>query len=293
MEIETEDLDDDFYEKYLEKIAEVSKEDVQRVAKKYFMPDNARIVVAGKGSEVLENLEKMTYNGKTYPINYYNRYAEKTEKPEAKTVDASVTAEKVFADYIEAIGGKDAVEEVESVVMLAQAEIQGMKLDLEMKRTTDGKMSQSISMGGNVMNKQVFDGESGYVMAQGQRMPYNEEQITAAKADSNPFPELSAGNAKVTGMEQVEGEDAYVVEIDENNKNFYSVDSGLKVKSVKTVSQAGQTMTIPTGYSDYREVEGVKFPFMISQSMGPQSFEFNVSEIMVNEGVSEGDFVTE
>ena len=293
MEIETEDLDDDFYEKYLERIAEVSKEDVQRVAKKYFMPDNARIVVAGKGSEVLENLEKMTYNGKTYPINYYNRYAEKTEKPEAKTVDASVTAEKVFADYIEAIGGKDAVEEVESVVMLAQAEIQGMKLDLEMKRTTDGKMSQSISMGGNVMNKQVFDGESGYVMAQGQRMPYNEEQITAAKADSNPFPELSAGNAKVTGMEQVEGEDAYVVEIDENNKNFYSVDSGLKVKSVKTVSQAGQTMTIPTGYSDYREVEGVKFPFMISQSMGPQSFEFNVSEIMVNEGVSEGDFVTE
>ena len=52
-------------------------------------------------------------------------------------------------------------------------------------------------------------------------------------------------------------------------------------------------MSIPTIYSDYREVEGVKFPFMIAQSMGPQSFEFKVSEIKVNEGVSEEDFKVE
>ncbi len=84
MEIETEDLDDDFYEEYLERIDGVTKEDVQRVAKKYFLADNSRIVIAGKGSDVLENLEKMTYNGKTLPINYYNRFGEKTEKPEAK-----------------------------------------------------------------------------------------------------------------------------------------------------------------------------------------------------------------
>jgi len=293
MEIETEDLDDNFYEEYLEKIDEVTKEDVQRVAKKYFMADNSRIVIAGKGSDVLENLEKMTYNGKTLPINYYNRFGEKTEKPEAKQVDASVTAEKVFADYIESIGGKDAVNDIESVLMKANAEVQGMQLQLEMKRTMDGKMNQSISMGGNVMSKQVFDGEAGFVMAQGQKMPYNEEQVATAKADANPFPELTVGDAKVTGMEKVEGEDAYVVEMDGNNKNFYSVDTGLKVQSVKTMSQGGQTMTIPTGYSDYQEVEGVKFPFMMTQSMGPQSFEFKVSEILINEGVSEEDFKVE
>ncbi|MDR5589176.1 pitrilysin family protein [Christiangramia sp. SM2212] len=293
MEIETEDLDDNFYEEYLEKIDEVTKEDVQRVAKKYFMADNSRIVIAGKGSDVLKNLEKMTYNGKTLPINYYNRFGEKTEKPEAKKVDPSVSAETVFNKYIEAIGGEEAVKSVESVVMMAEAEIQGMKLDLEMKRTKDGKMNQSISMGGNVMNRQVFDGETGFVMAQGQKMPYNEEQIETAKADANPFPELTVGDAKVTGIEKVDGKDAYVVMIDENNKSFYSVETGLKVQSIKTVSQAGQSMTIPTGYSNYQEVKGVKFPFMISQSMGPQSFEFNVSEIMVNEGVTEADFATE
>ena len=233
MEIETEDLDDDFYEEYLERIDGVTKEDVQRVAKKYFLADNSRIVIAGKGSDVLKNLEKMTYNGKTLPINYYNRFGEKTEKPEAKKVDASVTAEKVFSKYIEAIGGKNAVEKVESVVMMADAEIQGMTLNLEAKQTTDGKSSQAISMNGNVMNKNVFNGETGYMMAQGQKMPYNEEQIKAAKADATPFPELTVGDAKLNGIEQVDGQDAYVVTIDENNKNFYSVESGLKSEVCK------------------------------------------------------------
>ena len=52
----------------------------------------------------------------------------------------------------------------------------------------------------------------------------------------------------------------------------------------------GQTMTMPTLYSDYQEVEGVKFPFTVSQSMGPQSFVFEVTDIQVNQGVEDSDF---
>ena len=294
LEIETEDLPDNFYETYLQKINDVTIEDVARVAKKYFKIDEARIVVAGKGSDVAEDLENLTYNGKNIPVKYFDKKGNPVEKPEFnKAVDPSVTAEKVFSDYIKAIGGLDAVNDVKSVVMLADAEIQGMSLNLEMKRTSDGKLSQAISMGGNVMNKQVFNGEAGFVMAQGQKIPYNEEQIEAAKADANPFPELNVDDAIVEGIEKVDGSDAYVVKIDENSKAYYDVASGLKVQSVKTVNQGGQSMTIPTGYSDYQEVKGVKFPFVISQSMGPQSFEFKVSEILVNEGISEEDFKVE
>ncbi|MCM4155575.1 pitrilysin family protein [Gramella sp. AN32] len=292
-EVETEDLDDDFYKDYLEKIDEVSVEDVQRVAQKYFQPDNARIVVVGKGSDVLENLEKIQYNGKSIPIKYYDKLADAASKPEKKTVDASVSIDKVYENYINAIGGKEAVSKVESVVMIAQGQIQGMTLDLEMKRTTDGKLLQNVSMGGNVMQNQVFDGEKGSMTMQGQKIPYNEEQIAAAKIDANPFPELSVGSATLSGIEQVDGKDAYVVNVDETTKAYYDVGSGLKTQVVKTVSQGGQTMTVPTGYSDYQEVNGVKFPFMMTQSMGPQKLEFKVSEIKVNEGINEGDFTVE
>ena len=290
LNIKTNDLSEDFYETFLQKINAVTPADIQRVANKYYQTDNMRIIIAGKASEIGENLEKVEFNGKTLPVKYYNKYGEEVEKPQQKEVDASVTVEKVYQDYLAAIGGRDAVEEIESVVMKAEATVQGMALNLVMKRTTDGKLNQEVSVGGNVMSKQVFNGESGFVMAQGQKIPYSEDQIKAAKVDANPFPELETGKASVEGMESVDGKDAYVIAINENAKAYYSVESGLKLQTVQTVSQGGQTMTIPTGYSDYQAVEGVKFPFKMTQAAGPQTFEFTVNEILINEGISAEDF---
>jgi hypothetical protein len=56
--------------------------------------------------------------------------------------------------------------------MKAEASVQGMALNLTMKRTMDRKLNQEVSVGGNVMSKQIFDGETGFVMAQGQKIPY-------------------------------------------------------------------------------------------------------------------------
>ncbi|WP_417884853.1 M16 family metallopeptidase [Zunongwangia sp.] len=292
MEIETEDLDKDFYKKYLENIDKVSIEDIQRVAKKYFLADQSRIVIAGKGSEVLENLEKITYNGKSISINYFNKDGEQIEKPDyKKELDPSINVEKIYSDYIDAIGGKDATEKVTSILLKATANIQGQELSLEQRKTKAGKFSQSISLMGNVMQKQVYNGETGYMMAQGQKMPMNDDQIKAIKIEAKPFPELSIDEtAKVTGIENVEGGDAYAVKVNENTTNYYNIESGLKVKSLTTVSQMGQTMSIPTVYSDYKEISGVKLPYTISQSVGPQSFDLKVQEIKINEGVSDADF---
>ncbi|MBK5192781.1 MAG: insulinase family protein [Flavobacteriaceae bacterium] len=291
LDVETEDLDKDFYENYLKNINAVTAEDVQRVANKYFLADNSRIVIVGKGSEVVENLEKINYNGKKIPVVYFDKEGNKIAKPEFnKAVDPTVNAETIFKNYLKAIGGKDAVAKVQSILMQAQAEIQGQKLDLEVKSTSTGKTMQVVSMGGNAVSKQVFNGKTGFAVMQGQKIALNEEQIEAAKADAIQFPEMNASEAKVMGIEAIDGKDAYVVALNKETTAYYDLESGLKVKSVKTVSQGGQTMEVPTGYSNYQEVAGVKFPFTISQSFGPQSFEFNVTAIKVNEGVNESDF---
>ncbi len=291
LNIETDDLPQDFYQTYLKKINAVTAEDIQRVAKKYYLADNARIIVVGKGSEVAENLENLTYNGKDIPVKYFDKYANAIEKPDYnKSVDPSVSVENIFNDYIKAIGGEEAVKDIESVYMIAQAELQGQKMDLETKVTSSGKSSTVVSMAGNVMQKQIFNGATGFVAAQGQKIPFTEEQVTAAKAEAHPFPEMMAKNATVAGIEDVDGEEAYAVKMDENTTNYYSKESGLKIKQVKTMKQGPQTMTIPITYSDYREVEGVKFPFGLSQSMGPMTLDFQVSEILVNENITDADF---
>ncbi|WP_291122592.1 M16 family metallopeptidase, partial [Flavobacterium sp. UBA6046] len=79
LNIETEGLPENFYENYIKTINAVTAEDVQRAANKYFMLDNTRIVIAGKGSEVIPGLERLKI-----PIFYFDKYGNPAEKPVVK-----------------------------------------------------------------------------------------------------------------------------------------------------------------------------------------------------------------
>jgi zinc protease len=76
LNIETEDLPITFYENYIKTINAVTAEEVQRAANKYFLLDNTRIVIAGKGSEVIPGLEKLKI-----PMFYFDKYGNPVEKP--------------------------------------------------------------------------------------------------------------------------------------------------------------------------------------------------------------------
>ncbi len=73
---ETEDLPADFYENYIKNINAVTKEEVQKAANKYFLIDNSRIVIVGKGKDVIPGLEKLKI-----PISYFDKYGNPIEKP--------------------------------------------------------------------------------------------------------------------------------------------------------------------------------------------------------------------
>jgi len=294
LNIETEDLPKDFYETYLERLDAISKEDVQNAAQKYFSTTNARVVVTGKGTDVLENLEKVNFNGKTIPVLYYDKYANKTEKPDYDAaIPEGIDANTVLENYIEAIGGKSKLEGVDSYSMMAEAEMQGMKLELEMKKTSKDQFMQDVKMQGNSVQKQVLDGDSGYMMAQGQRKDLSPEEVTKLKEESAAFPELNylaAGDVTLEGIEPVGDTKAYKLKISDSKTAFYDVETGLKIQEVTIQEMMGQQMTSTLGYGDYQEVSGIKFPYMIIQSVGPQNMEFIVKEIKVNEGVDASDF---
>ena len=81
LNIETEDLPIDFYKTYLERLNAVTVEEVQQAAQKYFSVSNSRIIVTGKGSEVIENLEKIPFKGRNIPVFYFDTKANKVDKP--------------------------------------------------------------------------------------------------------------------------------------------------------------------------------------------------------------------
>lgn len=290
LNIKLNDLPKDFYTTYLEKINAVTAEDVNRVANTYFKPENARIVVVGKGSEVLENLEKVTFNGKKVPVKYYDPYANAIEKPNYDIeMPSDVDANAVLNKYINAIGGKSNLDKVNSVFITAEAELQpGMMMNLEMKKTAKDQFATEVFAMGQSMMKTVVDGEAGYKVQQGQRSEMTPDEVKKTKSEGSPFPEVNYLNGGVTleKIEDVDGEKAYRIKVSDDQTNFYSVETGLKIKQEKA-SEAG---AVSTFFTDYQEISGVKFPFKISQTMGPRKFDFLVKEIKVNEGVTDADF---
>ncbi|MBQ4913093.1 insulinase family protein [Maribacter sp. MMG018] len=294
LNIEKEGLPKDFYKTYLERLEKITIEDVQNAAKKYFSSSNARVVVVGKGSEVLENLENIQFKGKTLPVHYYTKTADKTEKPNYKSeIPAGVTAKSIIEKYIEAIGGKTKLKSIESFAMDASAEMQGMQLELQLKKTAKNQLMQDIKMMGNSMTKQVLNNDKGYVVMQGQRKDLSEEEIQKIKEEAALFPELnflSSDNISLEGSEMVGDKKAYKIKATDSKTIFYDADTGLKLKEVNVAEMQGQQMQQTLIFDDYKEVSGVLFPFKLSQSMGPQNIDFTVTEIKINSGVSAADF---
>ncbi|MBA6156814.1 insulinase family protein [Tenacibaculum sp. S7007] len=286
LNILTNKLSKDYYKNYLKNINAVTLEDVQNAALKYFRGDKSRIIITGKGIDVLKNLEKTA----DYKINYFDANGNPTTKPEMSLpIPDGTTASTVVDSYFKAIGGKDKVTAVKSVMISSDAKVQGMQLNLVQKNAAPNKSLVLVSMAGNVMQKMVFDGTKGYQEARGQKKEVTGKELEEAKKQAAPFTDLAYKEGKLERIEPVDGKNAYVIKHGKS-EIFYDLTSGLKIKEVKTVKGPQGEMKVPTLYSDYKEVNGIKFPHKMSQKMGPMNLEFIVKEIKVNEGVSDADF---
>jgi predicted Zn-dependent peptidase len=285
------ELPEDFYATYLEKINAVTIEDVNRVANLYFTADKARIIVVGKGSEVIENLEKTGI-----PINYFDTFANPVEKPEfSKPIPAGVTAATVLESYITAIGGLEAVNAVNSVMTAADVTIEGMpfKPTAVMKTMVPNMSSMEMSIEGmGTVMKQKFDGSEGYVEQQGMQQPMSEDELAEKAEEKGLFPEtyLDVNTLTLVSLTAIDGVDVYKIKVKEDSYRYYDAATGLLVRTEKSEEAQGQKMTSVQDLSDYREVNGVLFPYAQKITTGPQIIGLAASEIVVNDGVSAEDF---
>ena len=293
LSILTEGLPADFYTTYLQKINAVSIEDIQRVTQKYFHLDRARIFVTGKGSEVLENLEKTAPLGSPLSIRFFDKYGNDAERPNYDAaLPEGVNAASVIASYFDAIGGREKAESIRSKREVANASMQGMTLEIESKKTNQQQSFLAVKMMGNTMQKMVVNKDKGYNEAQGQRMPMGEEQLTAALADTAVFAELALDPATISlaGVTDVGGVKAYELKVSDSKSYFYAVDSHLKIKISETQEMQGNTITQETLIGDYKAVDGLLFPHKVTQSFGPQKIDFITSSIELNVDFAEEDF---
>src|SRR5690625_3199835 len=105
-------------------------------------------------------------------------------------------------------------------------------LSLVVKETKEGKQMTEMSMAGMFLQKVVYDGEKGYMEIQGQKQQLTGDQLEHYEKASL-FAELEVpADAEISGIETVNGEEAYVVKLSDDQSVYYSVESGFKIQTI-------------------------------------------------------------
>jgi len=290
LNIETEGLPADFYENYIKNINAVTADDVVRVANKYMLADNLRIVITGKGSEVITALENLKI-----PMFYFDKFGNPSEKPAMKKpVPAGVTVKTVIDGYVKAIGGEKAIKTVKSISYTGSTSIPQAPAPLSYTSKVDskGRMAIELSMSGmGSLMKQVVNGNTAYMSQQGQKKVLEGEELAKAKENAVLFNETllaTKPGVTVTGVEPMNGGDAYSV-VDGDTTFFFDVKTGLKTAESTTDEKEGKKMTSVTYFNDYRDVKGVKVPFNTIMNVGIE-LDIKIDDVKINEGISDADF---
>jgi predicted Zn-dependent peptidase len=281
----------DYYKTYLEKVSQVTKKDILEMAQKYITPENAHILVVGNKDEVADKLGVFAKNGQ---VNFYDNEGNPITNDGAE-IPVDVTAETILADYITAIGGEDRLRKVKSVKTEMMANMGGMAIQMTSFNQAPNQMCMEVAMNGNTMQRVVFDGEKGQIVAMGQAQDMPEEMESEIKAAGQIFPELfykeTGVKADLSGIEKINSKNAYkmIIELPTGKKKtvFFDMQTSLKIREVKT--QMGNTETMD--FAEYTEIEGIKFPYSqtITGSM-PMPLKLEVKNIEVNKPIDAAIF---
>lgn len=221
---------------------------------------------------------------------------------ENKPVPAGVTAQSVVQKYLDAIGGVDKLKNVKELTNHSSGTIQGQEIQFSKEYKLPGKYKMEVivpSVGTTPVSKLVINGDNISMQNMGKDVPVTDEMKEGLKEELDIFPELKYKNEgyklSLEGITGVDDKDAYVLKVtdpDGNvNTSYYDVESGLKLKEV-TERPSPQGVTKSTvSYGDYKEVNGIKFPFSIGTEIGNgMTIDLTVKDIKVNSSVSDDDF---
>jgi zinc protease len=297
LNIERYGLPKDYYATYLERLEKVSSQDVQNMASKYIRPSNSYIIVAGNKSEVEGTLEKFSLDGE---VAHFDPFGRKIEASGMEVAEG-LTAENVIEQYIDALGGEERIKAINDITFNMNSEIQGMKLEMKIQQKAPDKYLSLVTMGGTIVQQQVFDGERAKSSGMQGSMELEGDMLEEMKLQAIMNRELvyeeKGFTLNLEGIENVGGKSAYKIKITSPRNvdmtEYFDVENGLKLRTLMTQESPMGSMTQITDYEDYREVEGMKFPFMIRQQVGPQTFDMEVDTIEINQGLDDEVFKVE
>lgn len=221
------------------------------------------------------------------------------------------TADEVIEKHIAASGGRAAYGKIMSRVGTGAISVTTPVGDVSgtievyskkpNKNRTLIKLDLTAVGAGQMTSDQRFDGTSGFVMdtLQGNRT-IEGSQLEAMKNGSFPSPLLTykeMGTSIALGEKQkVGGKDAFVLTMTPKagppTRLFIDADSFMLVRTSVTlnVPQLGGDIEQVVDYSDFRDVDGLKIPFVTKSSNPAQTVTATISSVKHNVDIEDASF---
>ena len=217
----------------------------------------------------------------------FGQSAKPEAKPEPKALPA---ASEIIANYVKAIGGRDAVQKISRRVATGTVELQpmGVKGTFESIMAAPGKSYTKMKLAGIGEMLEGFDGTTSWSInpIQGSREKTGAE-LLQVKLTNNFYRDINLEKLypkmEVKGIEKVGGNEAYVLTATPEGLGsdtlYFDTKTGLLVRadSVLLSPEGNQNATI--FYEDHRNVDGVKLAYRVRTILSQMEIVMNIGEI--------------
>jgi zinc protease len=289
-------MDKNYYNTYLQELANVNAQDVLAISKQYIDVKKANVIVAGDKLEIADKLKPFAASGK---VDFYDLYGNKLVETKPVVTNSKMQPKDIIVKFINAVGGEQNWKNVNDITKKMIVVIGKDTLDLEEYKKAPNKYYQVLSAEGSVFQKKVFDGTNGVESTMQGETPFDESAIEEMNEEAKFVGEIKylepGYKLEQKGTEKINGKDAYILKVTSPTgkikMQYYDLQTGFKVKEVQTISMGNNTATLQFTMFDYKEVKGgLKYPFTTIQKTPGGEFKIYVKSIDINTGIDDSKF---
>ncbi|OIN56537.1 hypothetical protein [Arsenicibacter rosenii] len=213
------------------------------------------------------------------------------------------SVDEIVNKHVEAMGGADKYKNLKAIRMQTSTELMGQSLPTTSVIALGKGMRSDVTVMGATIS-QGYDGQQGWMINPMQGSTAAEATPAELNASmdvqldiTGPFYNYKEkGNTiELLGKEKLDGADVYKVKITRKNglteTQYLDAATYMNRKTVSVLEVGGQKNENETMFSDYRAVEGLKFPF-VTQMTHPQfgTMKMKVDKLEVNPVIDETKF---
>ena len=218
--------------------------------------------------------------------------------------EAPGMAQNIVAKYTKALGGAEKLKAVSTTLTISSVKttVQDGAIiikEVTSKTAANNNNYQKTVTNGKTVETVTLKGYEGFVKDGSKYVKMSPEQYNTSLMLSKPLQNynlpLEGESLKYEGIAIVNNQRTYALSfIEPVTKsgiiNYYSVATSLLI-ATKTSTPVGKELAVTTSYfTDYKDVNGLKFPYTITTKGDNITSEERITQLKINDGVTEADF---